>query len=311
MEIVVKDRVKYLPYQYKDELELENLVRKHIDFIFGNNSLFFEKNKIKSGAGIGSIPDGFVLLPFEQKWYIIEVELSQHHLYEHIVPQISKFYSAIKDPITKRKLIDAFDEEIESNPNLNYKYKINKIKKERYKLLTDIINRDPEIVIIIDKKTKELENVCGNFLFESKVIEFKSYLREDSNIPIYLFNTLVSYPIENKKEEFATEKSVISKNKITSRGHETLNQILEVAQLVFFKGKSYSDAVKIIAKARNIKEATVRDKCARRINLNTAGFQDLLKDKEKLINFLVEKFPYRKKIINVELKSNKLEERFK
>lgn len=65
MEILVKDRIRYLPYQYKDEAELENLVRNNIEFIFGNNSLFFEKNKIKSRSSIGSIPDGFVFLPFE------------------------------------------------------------------------------------------------------------------------------------------------------------------------------------------------------------------------------------------------------
>ena len=299
MEIVVKDGVRYLPHQYKDEIELENLVRKHIEFIFGNNSLFFEKNKIKSRAGIGSIPDGFVLLPLEQKWYIIEVELSQHPLYEHIVPQISKFYSAIKDPTTRRELINVFDEEVENNPNLNYKYKTIEIKKERYKLLTDVINRNPEITIIIDEKTRELEDVCDSLPFASKVIEFKMYQREGSNVPVYMFDTLVSYSIENKEEEFVIEKSTISRNKIKLRGDETLNQILGVAKLVFSQGKSYSDAVKIIAKERNINESTVRDKCTRRIDLDTTRFQELLKDKEKLINFLIERFPNRKNIINI------------
>lgn len=305
MEIVVKDGVSYLPHKYKDEIELENLVRKHIEFIFGNNSLFFEKSKIKSRAGIGSIPDGFVLLPLEQKWYIIEVELSQHPLYEHIVPQISKFYSAIKDPTTRRELINVFDEEVENNPNLNYKYKTIEIKKERYKLLTDVINRNPEITIIIDKKTRELEDVCDSLPFASKVIEFKMYQREGSNVPVYMFGTLVSYSIENKEEEFVIEKPTISRNKIKLRGHEALNQILGVAKLVLSQGKSYSEAVKKIAKERNINESTVRDKCTRRINLDTAGFQDLLKDKEKLINFLVEIFSSKKEIIKAELKSNR------
>lgn len=305
MEIVVKDGVKYLPYQYKDELELENLVRKHIEFIFGNNSLFFDKSKIKSKSGIGSIPDGFVLLPLEQKWYIIEVELSQHPLHEHIVPQISKFNSAIKNPVTKRKIIDAFEEEIENNPNLNYKYKSTGIKKERYKLLTEVINKSPEIVIIIDKKTKELEDVCDSLPFASKIIRFKTYKRESSNVMVHMFDTLVSYSIENKEEEFVIEKPTISKDKTQSRGNKTLNQILGVANLVLSQGKSYNEAIKIIAKERNINEATVRDKCTRRINLDTAGFQDLLKDKEKLINFLVEIFSSEKENVKVKLKSNR------
>jgi len=45
MEIAVKDGVKYLLHQYKDESELENLVKKHIEFIFGESSLFFEKSQ--------------------------------------------------------------------------------------------------------------------------------------------------------------------------------------------------------------------------------------------------------------------------
>jgi len=160
MEIAVKDDVKYLPHQYRDEKELENLVKEHIEFIFGNNSLFFESSKIKSRASIGSIPDGFVLLPLEEKWYIIEVELSKHPLHRHIVPQILKFFSAIKNSNTRKKLIDIFYEEIESKPILNYKYKIAGIKKERYKLLTDVINKNPEFAIIINEKTRELKEIC-------------------------------------------------------------------------------------------------------------------------------------------------------
>lgn len=303
MEIIIKDGVRYLPHQYKDESELENLVKKHIEFIFGNNSLFFEKSKIKSEAGIGSIPDGFVFLPFEQKWYVIEIELSQHPLYDHIVPQILRFNSAIKNPATKNKIINAFEKEIENNQSLNYKYKNAGVKKERYKLLTEVINENPEIVIIIDKKTKELEGVCDGLPFASKVIEFKTYQREGSNVLVHLFDTLLSYPIENKEEKFIIDTQImIPKVKTPSRGIQTLNQILGVANLVLNHGISYNEAVKIIAKERAISESTVRDKCARRIGLDTNKFKELLKDKKKLINFLVEKFPGREEIINAELK---------
>jgi len=302
MEIVVKDGVRYLLHHYKNEPELENLVKEHIEFIFGNNSLFFEKSKIKSEAGIGSIPDGFIFLPFEQKWYVVEIELSQHPLYEHIVPQISRFNSAIKNPTTKRKIIDAFEEEIENNPNLNYKYKNIGIKKERYKLLTEVININPEIVIIIDKKTKELEGVCEGLPFSSKVIEFKTYQREGSNVLVHLFDTLVScYSIENKGDEFTIEAPPTLKYEPPSRGNKTLNQILEVANLVLNQGKSFNEALKIIAKDRNVHETTVRDKCCRRMGLNAAEFKELLKDKKKLSIILVKRFPGEEEFINVKL----------
>ncbi|MBA7486613.1 hypothetical protein ES707_22174 [subsurface metagenome] len=192
MEIAVKDDVRYLPHKYRNEDELENLVKEHVEFIFGNNSLFFEKSKIKSSASIVSIPDGFVLLPLEEKWYVIEVELSKHPLHDHIVPQILKFFGAIKNSIARKKLVDTFYEEIESKPILNYKYKIAGIKKERYKLLTDVINKNPEFAIIIDEKTRELEEICESLPFTSKVIEFRTYQREGSNVSIYIFDALYS-----------------------------------------------------------------------------------------------------------------------
>lgn len=205
-KIVVKDGVIYLSYSYKDEGELENLVREHSEYIFGNNSLFFRKNEIKSKAGIRTIPDGFVLLPSKRKWYIVEIERATHPLFDHIVTQISKFYNAIKNHNTKKKLIDAFYDEIDRNSNLLCIYETLGIKEERYKLLTDIINKNPEIVIVIDKKTKELEDVCNTLPSVPQSIEFKTYQRENSNILLHIFDTLVSYPLGNKKELKTTLK---------------------------------------------------------------------------------------------------------
>ena len=138
------------------------------------------------------------MLPLEEKWYVIEVELSKHPLHDHIVPQILKFFSAIKNSTTRKKLIDIFYEEIESKPILNYKYKIAGIKKERYKLLTDVINKNPEFAIIIDEKTRKLEEICESLPFTSKVIEFRTYQKEGSNISIYIFDALASYPPPRK-----------------------------------------------------------------------------------------------------------------
>lgn len=197
-KIIIKDNIKYLLYHYENEDELETFVKKHIEMIFGTGSMFFEKNKIKSKAGIGSIPDGFVLSLTEDKWFIVEVELSDHPLYNHIVPQLTKFYSAIKNYATRRKLVDAFYDEIKTNIQLEYKFRSFGIKKELYKVLTDIINKTPDIVIIIDAKTKELEEICESLPFSVKVLVFETYYREGCNVPVHLCDTLESYPIYRK-----------------------------------------------------------------------------------------------------------------
>ena len=303
MRIIIKDNIKYLPHHYKSEDELEAFIKEYIEVIFGSGSLFFEKNKIESKAGIGSIPDGFVLSLTEDKWFVVEVELSDHPLYNHIVPQLTKFYSAIKNYATRRKLVDAFYDEIRTNVQLEYKFKSSGIKKELYKVLTDIINKTPDIVIIIDAKTKELEEICETLPFSVKVLEFETYYRENSNLPVHLFDTLKSYT--KTHETFQTLEKItddaFESRKTYSYGDETLNQILEVAELVLTQGKSYNDAVKIVAEKRKIHQATVRDKCTRRLGLTTSQFKNLLGDKENLITFLIERFPDRKDIINERL----------
>lgn len=301
MRIIVKDGVKYRPYKYESENELEDVFRKNTDTIFGNGSLFFDKTKIKSSSGIGTIPDGFVLLSDDEKWYIIEVELATHPLYEHIVPQISKFNSAIKNHITRKKLIDAFYGQINADTQLSYKFKYNRIKKELYKVLTDIIEKTPEIVIVIDEKTNALEEVCSSLPFSVKVLEFKTYCigSADLNDSIYLFDTLSGQePIQLKKDgekpSIGTEEVGIVK---TSQGSKTLKHILGVAELVIYGGKDYTESTIIVAELEGIKRTTPQDQCTRSIGLNTRQFRKMFDDKEKLISFLTEKFPMDKEII--------------
>lgn len=106
------DGVRYFPHKYKDEEELQNIVEEHSKDIFGEQSIFFGKKKISSLADVGSIPDGYVIsLGDNPNWYVFEVELSSHPLFEHIVPQISKFKNGIKNDKTKKNLVDYFDRE--------------------------------------------------------------------------------------------------------------------------------------------------------------------------------------------------------
>lgn len=78
---------------------------------------------------------------------------------------------------------------------------------------------------------------------------------------------------------------------------ETLHSILEVARLMHKNGKTFSEAVHIVAKQRGKWDATVRDQCTRRIGLKTAQFKELVRGKSKLISYLVEKFPTHREFI--------------
>jgi hypothetical protein len=91
MKILLKDGVKYIPYFYKNEKELESMFFEHYKDIFGGNTILFQGNKIKTPSNIGTIPDAFIIDVKNKLWFIVEVELKNHDIYGHIVPQIMKF----------------------------------------------------------------------------------------------------------------------------------------------------------------------------------------------------------------------------
>ncbi len=291
--ISVRKGIKYLPSQYREEDELKSIFKEHVGIIFGNNSIFFEGAKIKSNSGIGSIPDGFVLLLEDEKWFLIEVELVAHPLYDHIVSQISKFNIAIKNHENKNKLIDAFYEELNSSP-LKDRIGSLGIKKELYKVLTDIINKNPKVVIIIDKKTGEVVEACDSLPFPSEILEFKTYYGEGEAYgdSIYSFDTL---DVEKPQVREETTKRHLY-------GAARFEQVLEVVELVLLKGKSYNEAAKDVANRKKITVNAVYDKCIRQLNMTTKQFKELLRNRDRIIKFLYERFPDEKDKIDNLLK---------
>jgi hypothetical protein len=194
--ILFKDGVKYIKYLYKNESEIEEMIFEHSKNIFGEDSLLLAKRKIKTNSGIGTIPDAFVISLDEKKWYLIEVELKNHPLYEHIVPQISKFNTAIKNSDSQKKLIKMIYEEIKDDPRKNLMFQLKNIK-EVYKYIAEILESKPQIIILIDGKNDELEEVCDSLPFDSKVIEFKTYTRENVGLGVHVHSF---EPLKNFKK---------------------------------------------------------------------------------------------------------------
>lgn len=87
------------------------------------------------------------------------------------------------------------------------------------------------------------------------------------------------------------------------RGGSNLANVLEVAQLVLNSGKDYAEATKMVAQRKHIGDGSVRDSCTRRLDLNTAQFRALLKDKHGLISFLGKRFPGYEKSVGEQLSS--------
>jgi hypothetical protein len=199
MSILVIDGVKYEAWTPRDEDDFEQVVKEHAKDIFGEQSIYLDiKHKLKSKSGIGSIPDGYVIVFGEQPdWYIVEVELSSHPLYEHIVPQVSRFINGIKNPATQKDIISALYQEIDSDEFLRLRLRKAIGATETYKFLADLVSKSPVVTIIIEKHTEQLDEAISALAHpQIKIVEFQTFTREGVglNVHVHLFEPLCKPP---------------------------------------------------------------------------------------------------------------------
>jgi hypothetical protein len=291
--LLLKDGVKYLPYEYTSEEELTQMVIEHYKEIFGENTLYFHPQTMKTQIGIEARNDGIILAADQNRWYILEVELSKHPLHEHIIPQITRFSIAYEEAGTRRKIINTLYNAIRADLFKTAMFEQQNIE-DLHKMLTDLIDVQPTIAIIIDQKTPELEHICKKLPFPTKTIEFKTYARKDIGVGVHIHEF---QPLFEKRIKIlpTTRPRTTYKER-----PQKLAQILEVAELVF-KGQQLNEAFKSVAKQHGVHESTVRDKCTRQLNINTNQFRKLIQDKNRLTAFLREKYPQHENIINEKL----------
>lgn len=178
MDILIKDGAKYSQTDFQGkELEFEKVVFTQYKHLFGDNTILFTKKKIQTATNIGTIPDAFVIDFEKEKWFIIEVEISNHDVYSHIVPQLTKFSSALHNPQTRKQLVKFFESEIRVDPIKNALLLSNG-KTEVFKTVSEILDRNPVLIIIIEQEHKELTSIFNSLPFKTIINVFKTFTRD-------------------------------------------------------------------------------------------------------------------------------------
>lgn len=208
MDILIKDGVRYLTHDFASEAEFEKIVLGQFKFIFGDNAILFDKQKIKTEAGIGSIPDAFIINPESQKWCIIEIELASHNVYQHIIPQITKFKNALDNGQTRKTLLKFFDSNIENDLNKLATWVAATNNKNIHRQLSEIIDKEPELLIIIDGHNPELEIASKNLPFTTRINIFKTFCREGYGLGDNIFQ-MEPMTKSTSKIATATVKNVV------------------------------------------------------------------------------------------------------
>jgi len=232
------DGVKYELWTPSTEDEFEQIVKEHAQDIFGKKSIYLDrKQKLKSLSGIGSIPDGYVIVFGDSpEWHIIEVELSSHPLYEHIVSQVSKFINGISNPNIQKGIVNAIDGEITRDAFLRLRLKKAVEPTEIYKFLTDLIAGQPVLTIIIEKDSQELREALTTLRYpQIKVVEFKTFVREGVGLPVHahLFEPLYAVLPPSPSPSVSPSDKVTKGRKVTFE--ELINAgLLRDGQVLYF-----------------------------------------------------------------------------
>ena len=107
---------------FDSEKDFEREIFDNYKILFGRNTVLLDaKKEIKGRELGGTIPDGFLFDlsdEKEPKFYLIEVELAKHSFYNHIFPQITKFFAFFKNHEQRLELTTKLYEIINSDTHI-------------------------------------------------------------------------------------------------------------------------------------------------------------------------------------------------
>ncbi|MCH8032260.1 MAG: hypothetical protein IH950_00700 [Bacteroidetes bacterium] len=173
------------PYEessFENEAELERAIVKNKKFIFGEVTILLDyKRKVgaKKSKNVG-IPDGY-LIDFDDtknpRLYFIEYELESHNLYEHIGPQIMRFYAAFET--SKRELYKKINAIVKTDKKIRGEFET-QIKRTDYENIESLLNHvlyenSMRIIVVIDEQTDDLNALLQRLQEKPEVIEIKKY----------------------------------------------------------------------------------------------------------------------------------------
>jgi len=137
----------------------------------------------------GTVPDGF-FFDFnditDPQFYIVEVELAGHEFFNHIFPQVTKFFAFFKNNKLQKSLVDKIFSVINTDDSLKNEFRKYLGTQEIYKFLSDIIESNPNILLVADGALSELPEIMDTYTDTwGKMVKYlvvKRYSNEDDVI---------------------------------------------------------------------------------------------------------------------------------
>jgi hypothetical protein len=190
--MIVSGTDKYFRTTFKNEAEIEQVVKDYAEYLFGSTILLVPKAKITTMGGTGTIPDGFVVDVESEEWFMVEAELASHGTWQHIAPQISKQLAAVDSQTTRDSILKITLDLVkcdEAAANVFADLGISQL--DIHGKLQTILKKAPTIAIPIDGVPSDLQSWAKTLKFIVKIWVIEKYQSLDGKTIIY------SIPEEN------------------------------------------------------------------------------------------------------------------
>lgn len=222
--MLIFKETKFIKTPFKNEDELEQVVVSNYEYIFGPTSIYLPKKLIKTGDGIGTIPDGFAIDLGSKKWYLVEAELLHHNVWTHIAPQVSKQVIASLQPISKKTIEDLAVDQYQSDLTTKEKFNDQGIREINVrKVLSEILDKEPSVGIPIDAISGDLKEWARTLRYNVKLWKITKYV--EFNRP---GNIVYEFPEEFKPElDTEEEKEIDTSTGVVSRYEANISNLIE------------------------------------------------------------------------------------
>jgi hypothetical protein len=252
---------------FSNEKEIEKVVVDNFELFFGQSSLFIEaKKKIDTKFLGSSIPDGFLfdLSDIDNpEFYLVEIEWYKHDFYNHIFPQITKFFSFFKNPQSISELIEKIFTVINTNNQFKKKLKTLIGDQEIFKFIKDTIENSQNILLVLDGGKNELPEIMETYTDTwgaiVKVLILKQFSYKDETVYSLIpdFNDIQYTDAEtlgskqSSKVFYLTEKEKVEQTSESARKayYKIKEELLKINDEIIFNPQRYYLSVSFV---RNI-----------------------------------------------------------
>ena len=239
--LIFKDK-KFIKSPFDNEAELEKVIVDNYEYLFGPDSFYLPKTKIKTADGAGTIPDGFAIDIRQKKWYVVEAELGHHDVWNHIAKQVSKQIVASLQLPTKRSLEDISVELYNQDEYTKEKFTSVGISSvDVRKIIRDILETDPIIGIPIDNVPNDLKDWARQQRHKVKLWIVNKFVEFNNSL-----NIVYEFP-----EEFKPALDTEEESKPQKTNTKIAQYDVELLDLITAKLLKPADKIIMIYKPRN------------------------------------------------------------